>query len=53
MEGWVRAAIRDSLFPDSVDPNDPLFRAFPLVRRSATKTNVAEEHDAFLSALQG
>jgi hypothetical protein len=48
MQDWVRAAIRDRLFPDTVDPTDPLFRAFPLVRRSGPRTNVAEEHDEYL-----
>jgi hypothetical protein len=48
MQEWVRAAIRERLFPDTVDPADPLFRGFPLVPRSGPKTNIAEDHDEYL-----
>ena len=48
MQDWIRAAIRAQLLPDQVDPTDPIFTAFPLVRRKGPKTNVAERHDDFL-----
>jgi Mobilization protein NikA len=48
MQEWIRAAIRDRLLPDEVDPNDPIFSAFPLVRGKGPKVDVAERHDELL-----
>jgi hypothetical protein len=48
MQDWIRGAIRAQLLPDKVDPTDPIFTAFPLVRKKGPKTNVAERHDDFL-----
>ena len=48
MQEWIRAAIRNRLLPDEVDPDDPLFRAFPLVRRKGPEVDVAERHDELL-----
>jgi hypothetical protein len=48
MQEWIRAAIRNRLLPDEVDPDDPLFRAFPLVRGRGPKVDVAERHDELL-----
>ncbi|MCI4325123.1 MAG: hypothetical protein L3K00_04470 [Thermoplasmata archaeon] len=48
MQEWVRLAIRDRLFPEAVDPSDPLFASFPIVRRRGPTTHVAEEHDRHL-----
>ena len=48
MQDWIRAALRAQLLPDNVDPSDPLFTAFPLVRRKGPRTNVAEHHDEIL-----
>ena len=48
MQEWIRAAIRAQLLPEDVNPTDPIFTAFPLVRRKGPKTNVAERHDELL-----
>ncbi len=48
LEEWIRAAIRYKLSSDAVDPRDPIFAAFPLVRRRGSKTNVAQNHDEIL-----
>jgi hypothetical protein len=48
MQEWIRAAIRNRLLPDTVDPNDPIFSAFPLVRGKGPKVDVAERHDDYL-----
>jgi hypothetical protein len=48
MQEWIRGAIRSRLLPDEVDPADPLFAGFPLVRGKGPKVNVAERHDEFL-----
>jgi hypothetical protein len=53
MQDWIRAAIRAQLLPDSVDPSDPIFTAFPLVRSRGPKTNVAERHDEILYGPSG
>lgn len=45
MQAWIRTAIRAQLLPDKVDPTDPIFSAFPLVRRKGPRSNVAERHD--------
>jgi hypothetical protein len=48
MQEWIRAAIRGRLLPDEVDPSDPIFSAFPLVRGRGPKVDVAEHHDDYL-----
>jgi hypothetical protein len=48
MQDWIRGAIRARLLPDQVDPADPLFTAFPLVRRKGPKVDVAQHHDEIL-----
>ncbi len=48
MQAWIRGAIRVRLLPDQVDPADPLFVGFPLVRRKGPKVDVAERHDEIL-----
>lgn len=48
MPEWIRAAIRSRLLPEEIDPEDALFRAFPLVRRKGPKVDVAERHDELL-----
>lgn len=48
MQDWIRAAIRAQLLSDKVDPTDPIFTAFPLVRRKGPKSNVAGRHDEIL-----
>jgi ribbon-helix-helix CopG family protein len=48
MKDWIRDAIRLKLLPDEVDPTDPMFTAFPLVRRKGPIVDVAERHDELL-----
>ena len=48
MQEWIRGAIRNRLLPDEVDSDDPIFRAFPLVRGKGPKVDVAERHDEIL-----
>jgi mobilization protein NikA len=48
MQEWIRAAIRSRVLPDEVNPDDPIFHAFPLVRGKGRKVNVAKRHDDFL-----
>lgn len=48
MQDWIREAIRTKLLPDEVDPNDPLFGGFPLVRKKGPKSDVATRHDELL-----
>jgi hypothetical protein len=50
MQDWIRSAIRTKLLPDDVDPKDPLFTGFPLVRRKGAKSDVATRHDELLYA---
>jgi hypothetical protein len=53
MQGWIREAIRARLRTDEVDPKDPLFSGFPLVRRQGPKADVAERHDEIVYGLVG
>jgi hypothetical protein len=48
MQDWIRAAIRSGLMPEEVDPDDPIFSAFPLVRGKGPDVDVAERHDELL-----
>jgi len=48
MQEWIRGAIRSRLLPDVVDPADPLFSGFPLVRGKGPKVDIAERHDELL-----
>lgn len=48
MQDWIRGAIRAQLLPDKVDPTDPIFSSFPLVRGKGPKSNLAEDHDEVL-----
>jgi hypothetical protein len=48
MQEWIRGAIRSRLIADEVDPANPLFSGFPLVRGKGPKVDVAERHDALL-----
>jgi hypothetical protein len=50
MQDWIRSAIRSKLLPDAVDPKDPLFTGFPLIRRKGAKSDVATRHDELLYA---
>ena len=48
MQAWIRGAIRNRLLPDEVDSDDPIFKAFPLVRGKGPKVDVAGRHDELL-----
>ncbi len=44
----VREAIRKLTLRDEVDPNDPIFEAFPLTRKKGRLRNASEDHDRYL-----
>ncbi|OGS50950.1 MAG: hypothetical protein A3K65_03815 [Euryarchaeota archaeon RBG_16_68_12] len=49
MQEIVREALRAHLLPDRVDPNDPIFQAFPVFRsRGGRKARTSERHDEVL-----
>ncbi len=48
MQEWIRRAIHERLLPDEVDPSDPIFTSFPLVRRKGPKAGVSTRHDEYL-----
>lgn len=48
MPEWVRRANREKLPPDEVDPSDPIFSAFPLVRGKGPRVDVSTRHDDYL-----
>lgn len=48
MKQVTREALRAHLLPDRVNPDDPIFRIFPLIRKRGRRTNAAEEHDEIL-----
>jgi hypothetical protein len=50
MKQVVREALRAHLLPDRVNPDDPIFRAFPLIRRKGRRTTGSLDHDRILSS---
>jgi len=48
MKQVVREALRAHLLPDRVNPDDPIFRAFPLIRRKGRRTTGSLDHDRIL-----
>ncbi len=44
----VREAIRKLTIRDEVEPDDPLFQAFPLTRKKARMTDASEKADLYL-----
>lgn len=40
--------LRSPLLPDAVDPKDPVFHAFPLLRSPGKKTWYSRDHDDLL-----
>ena len=44
----VREAIRKLTLNDSVDPDDPIFKMFPLTRKKAKHSDASERHDSYL-----
>ncbi|MCI4343388.1 MAG: hypothetical protein L3J92_04650 [Thermoplasmata archaeon] len=48
MKQVAREALRAHLLPDRVNPEDPIFRAFPLIRRKGRRTTGSVNHDRML-----
>lgn len=48
MKAVAREALRAHLLPDRVNPEDPVFHAFPLIRRKGKTTWTSRDHDAEL-----
>lgn len=48
MKQVAREALRAHLLPDTVNPNDPIFTGFPLVRRRGKTTWASRDHDKLL-----
>ncbi len=48
MKQVAREALRAHLLPDRVNPEDPIFRAFPLNRRKGRRTTGSVNHDRML-----
>ncbi len=44
----VRQAIRDLTLRDRVDPDDPVFKIFPLARGKGKLKNLSDDHDRHL-----
>ncbi len=49
----VREAVRRLTLPEKVDPEDPIFRAFPLTRKKARITDGSENLDRYLYRRDG
>ncbi len=48
MKQVTREALRAHLLPDRVNPQDPIFRAFPLIRGTGRRHRDSEDHDEIL-----
>lgn len=48
MKEVAREALRAHLLPDRVDPTDPVFHDFPLIRKKGKVSWDSKDHDAFL-----
>ncbi len=49
LQDIIREALRARLLDDSVEPTDPLFKAFPLFRsKDGRKARISERHDEVL-----
>ena len=44
----VRETIRKLILNDSVDPDDPIFKMFPLTRKKGEHSDASERHDFYL-----
>jgi hypothetical protein len=44
----VREAIRRVTLRDEVDPDDPLFRAFPVTKKKGRHADASQRHDVYL-----
>jgi hypothetical protein len=52
MKQVAREALRAHLLPDRVNPDDPIFRAFPLIRGKGRATTGSADHDRILYSRQ-
>ena len=50
MKQVTREALRAHLLPDRVNPDDPVFTAFPLIRKRGKTTWSSRDHDELLYA---
>ncbi len=50
MKEVAREALRAYLLPDRVNPDDPIFHAFPLVKGRGRRTTDSVDHDQILYA---
>lgn len=48
VQALVREALKARLVPDSVDPDDPLFELFPLIKKRGKMHRLSEDHDEYL-----
>ncbi len=48
MKEVAREALRAYLMPDRVNPQDPVFHAFPLIRKKGRTTWGSRDHDKLL-----
>jgi len=48
MKAVTREALRAHLLPDRVSPEDPVFHAFPLIRKKGKTTWDSRDHDEIL-----
>lgn len=48
MKAVAREALRAHLLPDRVNPNDPIFHDFPLIKGRGRRTSGSVDHDAIL-----
>lgn len=48
MKVVAREALRAHLLPDRINPADPIFRAFPLIKGRGKSTWASRDHDKIL-----
>jgi hypothetical protein len=48
MRAVAREALRAHLLPDRVNPEDPIFHAFPLIKKKGKTTWASRDHDKIL-----
>lgn len=48
MKEVAREALRAHLLPDRVNPDDPIFHAFPLIKGRGRHTSASVDHDRIL-----
>ncbi len=53
IKGAVREAIKKIALRDEIDPNDPIFKAFPLAKKRARIIDASERSDYYLYGWEG